>query len=86
MSADDDGGLFAVLNSHATMVVADRDRGRPGPGPVLPRDLEDAFQALLRNVRGYWPVRPDKDHTSPLGLAYVKYLDVLGKYNNKNGK
>ena len=63
-SASDDGGLFLVLNAHATMVA----QGKP-----LLDDLKVAFNSFLAKVEEYWLQSPTKEPNSPLGSAYYTF-------------
>ncbi|MCJ1223396.1 hypothetical protein MMC12_000036 [Toensbergia leucococca] len=63
-SASDDGGLFLVLNAHATM-VAQRN--------PLPDDLKVAFNSFLAKVEEYWLQPPTKEPNTPLGSAYYSF-------------
>ena len=63
-SASNDGGLFLVLNAHATMVA----QGKP-----LPNDLKVAFNYFLAKVEEYWLQSPTKEPNSPLGSAYYTF-------------
>ena len=63
-SASDDGGLFLVLNAHATMVA----QGNP-----LPDDLKVAFNSFLTKVEEYWLQPPTKEPNTPLGSAYYSF-------------
>ena len=48
-------------------------------------DLSKAFSDFVSKVEadGNWAVQPNKDATSPLGLAYYKFLKVASKYPYK---
>ena len=63
-SAGDDGGLFLVLNAHATMVAQ---------GNSLPDDLKVAFDSFLAKVQEYWLQPPNKEPNTPLGSAYYTF-------------
>ena len=63
-SASDDGGLFLILNTHATMVA----QGKP-----LPDDLKVAFNSFLAKVEEYWLQPPTKEPNTPLGSAYYTF-------------
>ena len=63
-SASDDGGLFLVLNAHATMVA----QGKP-----FPDDLKVAFNSFLAKVEEYWLQPPTKEPNTPLGSAYYTF-------------
>ena len=70
-SASDDGGLFLVLNAHATMVA----QGNP-----LPDDLKVAFNSFLAKVEEYWLQPPTKEPNTSLGSAYYFFWK---KYNEQ---
>jgi hypothetical protein len=63
-SASDDGGLFLVLNTHATMVA----QGKP-----LLDDLKVAFNSFLAKVEEYWLHPSTKEPNTPLGSAYYTF-------------
>ena len=70
-STDDDGGLFLVLNAHATMVAQ---------GKIVPDNVKVAFNSLISQVEENWLQPPNKDHTTPLGSAYCNFWN---KYNQQ---
>ena len=63
-SASDYGGLFLVLDAHATMVV----QGKP-----ISDDLKVAFNSFIVKVEEYWLQPPDKEPKTPLGSAYYSF-------------
>ena len=52
-----------------------------------PSDLREAFEEFVSKVeaKGNWVVRPNKNATSPLGLAYYTFLKVANKCPYKYG-
>ncbi|KAL9640853.1 MAG: hypothetical protein Q9164_000011 [Protoblastenia rupestris] len=62
-SASNDGGLFLVLNAHATVVA----QGKP-----LPDDLKVAFNSFLAKVEEYW-LQPANEPNTPLGSTYYTF-------------
>ena len=69
-SAGDDGGLFLVLNAHATMVAQ---------GKSLPDDLKVAFDSFLAKVEEYWLQPPSKEPNTPLGSAYYTFWAIFNQ-------
>ncbi|KAL2056070.1 hypothetical protein ABVK25_003713 [Lepraria finkii] len=69
-SASDDGGLFLVLDAHATMVM----QGKP-----ISDDLKVAFNSFLAKVEEYWLQPPNKEPNTPLGSAYYSFWKKLPK-------
>ena len=69
-SASDDGGLFLLLNAHATMVA----QGKP-----LADDLKVAFNSFLVQVEEYWLQPPAKDPNFPLGSAYYTFWKIFNQ-------
>jgi len=63
-SASDDGGLFLVLNAHATMLAQ---------GKTPSDDLQGAFDSFLTKVEEHWLQPPNKEPTTPLGSAYYTF-------------
>ncbi|KAL2055085.1 hypothetical protein ABVK25_004423 [Lepraria finkii] len=63
-SASDYGGLFLVLDAHATMVV----QGKP-----ISDDLKVAFNSFISKVQEYWLQPPDNEPNTPLGSAYYSF-------------
>lgn len=70
----DDGGLFSVLNAHATTVVQ---------GDGVPRELELTFRNFLTCVEAAWLQPPTKHHDSPLGRAYYEFWHILAKFGKR---
>ena len=69
-SASDDGGLFLLLNAHATMVA----QGKP-----LADDLKVAFHSFLVQVEESWLQPPAKDPNFPLGSAYYTFWKIFNQ-------
>ncbi len=69
-SAGDDGGLFLVLDAHATMVAQ---------GKSLPDDLKVAFDSFLAKVEEYWLQPPSKEPNTPLGSAYYTFWKIFNQ-------
>ena len=68
--ASDNGGLFLVLNAHATMVAQ---------GKIIPQDLKVAFDCFLAKVEENWLKPPDKDPNTPLGCAYYNFWKIFNQ-------
>ena len=71
-SATDNGGLFPVLNAHATMLAQ---------GKTPSDDLEKAFHSFLAKFEENWPHSPNNDPTTPLGAAYHTFWE---KHNEQS--
>ncbi|KAL9104998.1 MAG: hypothetical protein Q9163_000095 [Psora crenata] len=69
-SAGDDGGLFLVLNAHASEV----SQGKP-----LPDDVKVAFNSFLAKVEEYWLQPPRQDPDTPLGSAYYTFWKIFNQ-------
>jgi len=69
-SASDDGGLFLVLNAHATMIA----QGKP-----LPDNLKVAFNSFLTKVEEHWLQPPNKEPNTPLGSAYYTFWKIFNQ-------
>ena len=63
-STTDDGGVFLVLNAHATMLAQ---------GEIVSRDLKMAFDVFLREVEENWGELLNKEPTSHMGSAYCAF-------------
>ena len=61
------GGLFGVLNKHASMIAR---------GEVVTVELETSFRNFLLQVQENWLVPPDPDPDSELGRSYFEFLEV----------
>ena len=59
-----DGGIYGVLNNHATMLAA---------GKVLSDDLKSAFMHFIDTLEKTWPDVPQASPQSPITQAYWKY-------------
>jgi hypothetical protein len=67
---DDDGGIFLVLNSHATLKAQ---------GKTISQGLGSAFANFTTKVEQFWLQSPTSDPKSPLGAAYYEF------WNHYNG-
>jgi len=61
-----DGGIFDLLNAHATLVAN---------GQITP-DITSAFQTFRIQANESFLQPPNHDLTSPLGLAYSRFWEV----------
>lgn len=59
-----DGGLYLVLNAHATLLAK---------GDKVSDELKLAFDSFIDNVEMYWSQPPNSDPNSPLGRAYYTF-------------
>ena len=69
-AASEDGGLFLVLNAHATMVA----QRKP-----LPDDLKVAIKSFLAKVEEHWPQPPNKEPNTPLGSVYYTFWKIFNQ-------
>ncbi len=74
-SAGDDGGLFLVLDAHATMVAQ---------GKFLPDDLKVAFNSFLAKVEENWLQPPNKEPNTPLGSAYYTFWKIFNQQASRS--
>ena len=72
-SKSNDGGVFLVLNAHATMVAQ---------GKSVPDDLQAAFNSFLAKVEQHWLQPPSDDPNSPLGSAYYTFWKKFNEQAN----
>lgn len=64
----DDGELFVVLNTHATMIARETS---------FPSHLATAFGNLIREVEEHSLQKPNEDPNTPIDMAYYKFWRLL---------